>query len=489
MCGPTDVRSTARNTVEGRIGSDDGLNSTTNDYKIGFAKKPTIDPKLRKRGIMFGTVSLALVVVANSLLMGHKQSKMDQLGCDAMCVGSMTSVRSALTVVGSTVVGRCSDSTSLDHIGGARKFFLIAGAMALACGIILSAAATSLTAMWISLIPGALLQHNFNIMKAIFGSYHDETATASERASSVGMLGMAAGLGFMIGPPAGSRLCQTYEQASLVALCFLVAAMAVIVFLLPNSPVVDIPPKAKAESSPPSDYLKGNNGEIKKISWWSRWVPDLIPAARTPPVIFLMACRCCMASAFHIFNTLWMTTLKTRFSFGPKDYGTFFGYIGLVFALSQGFVAKWVLKKFAGSSGKKRMHLLLACCIVLGGGRMLMYQTYNLSGIYFIYGFIITALGVVNTIFNADTSQMASPRELGGLFGVLASVETVAGIAGPVIGGALTKVHPTIAPLTAVVFFYGLVFVLIYWGYESIIVSKEFSRERDPKSMEKPKAA
>ena len=490
MCGPTITSTSHPNRPEGRIELNDKTDGNVDHDHSDNAKKGTIDPKLRRRGIIFGTISLTLVVVANSLLMGHKQSKMDQLGCDAMCVGSMTSVRSALTVIGSTVVGRCSDSTSLNHVGGARKFFLIVGAMALASSIILSAAATSLTAMWISLIPGALLQHNFNIMKAIFGSYHDATASASERASSVGMLGMAAGLGFMIGPPAGSRLCQTYEQASMVALCFLTAAMAVICFLLPNPPSLASSNESLETSSnpsPSSDKIKKESDESKTKPWWRSLTPDLVPAARTPPVIFLMVCRCCMASAFHIFNTLWMATLKARFGFGPKDYGTFFGYIGLVFAVSQGFVAKWVLNRFAGSSGTKRMNLLLGCCVILGGGRMLMYQTYNLVGIYVIYGFIITALGVVNTIFNADTSQIASPQELGGLFGVLASVETMAGIAGPVLGGGLTKIHPTYAPLTAVGFFYGTVFALIYWGYESIVVSHEMKKEREPNSTEKIK--
>ena len=191
-----------------------------------------------------------------------------------------------------------------------------------------------------------------------------------------------------------------------------------------------------------------------------------------------------MALAFHIFNILWTATLKTRFGFGPRDYGTFFGYIGLVFALSQGFGAKWVLQTFAGSSVTKRMQLLVVCCMLLGGGRCLLYLTHSLVVVYMIYGGIITALGVVNTVFNADTSQVAPPQELGGLFGLLASVETLAGIAGPIVGGALTRFHPTIAPLTAVAFLYGVVLVLILWKYESILVApSSLSKVQQPSTQ------
>jgi MFS family permease len=89
--------------------------------------------------------------------------------------------------------------------------------------------------------------------------------------------------------------------------------------------------------------------------------------------------------------------------------------------------------------------------------------------VYVIFGCIITALGVVNTIFTADTSKIASPQELGGLFGFMGAVESMAGIAGPVLGGALAKIRPVEGPLFAVISLYGIVFSMVYWGYERIV--------------------
>lgn len=206
-------------------------------------------------------------------------------------------------------------------------------------------------------------------------------------------------------------------------------------------------------------------------------VPDFVPAARTPPALFIMTARICMTLAFHIFQTIWTVALKERFNFGPKEYGQYFGFIGFAYAISQGFLAKWLIQKFA-TTHKGRARLLLLCSLMLGGGRMFAYRTHNLVAVYAIFCGIITALGIVNTIFTADTSKIASPQELGGLFGVLSSVESLAGIIGPMIGGALSKVHPQQGPLMAVLTLYGIVFTLVYWGYERFVLVHSVGSEK-----------
>ena len=38
--------------------------------------------------------------------------------------------------------------------------------------------------------------------------------------------------------------------------------------------------------------------------------------------------------------------LRERFNFSPKDYGRYYSFIGFGFAISQGFVAKYLVKNF-----------------------------------------------------------------------------------------------------------------------------------------------
>lgn len=174
--------------------------------------------------------------------------------------------------------------------------------------------------------------------------------------------------------------------------------------------------------------------------------------------------------AFHIFQTIWTASLKSRFDFGPADHGKFMSFIGLTYALSQGFVAKHLLRAFGANTPKDRVRVVLACCAALGLGRYVAFETNSLVVVYAMFGLIVTALGVVNTVLTADTSHLASSEEIGGVFGILAAVENAAGMLGPILGGLLAYIDPIRAPLLAVVGLYVVVFALVWWGYEPLVL-------------------
>eukprot|EP00544_Gedaniella_sp_CCMP2646_P003907 CAMPEP_0202480432 /NCGR_PEP_ID=MMETSP1361-20130828/425_1 /ASSEMBLY_ACC=CAM_ASM_000849 /TAXON_ID=210615 /ORGANISM="Staurosira complex sp., Strain CCMP2646" /LENGTH=442 /DNA_ID=CAMNT_0049107863 /DNA_START=53 /DNA_END=1381 /DNA_ORIENTATION=- len=416
--------------------------------------------KLRK-GTIYGALSVALLTLSFSLTMPHMQGRRDELGCDSMCLGSMTSARSTLSLMGSAVIGRWSDSTSMQAHGGARKICLLVGSLATLLGLVIAANTNSLEGMWLSLIPGALFQQNFNVLKALFSDYHDEVAVAhesstkqasSDRAASVGLLGMAVGLSFMMGPLAGATILATFEQATWAAIIATVLSLILVLRLPQSKPMKN----DKTDEQSPS-----------KKSFWSMLN---VPAARTPAAILFMSIRVCMAMAFHIFQTIWTASLKSRFDFGPADHGKFMSFIGLTYALSQGFVAKYLLQAFGANTPKDRVRVVLACCAALGLGRYVAFETNSLVVVYAMFGLIVTALGVVNTVLTADTSRLASSEEIGGVFGILAAVENAAGMLGPILGGLLAYIHPIRAPLLAVVGLYVVVFALVWWGYERLVL-------------------
>jgi MFS family permease len=462
-----------------------------------FRSRMPVKKKNDHKGFLYGTLSLGLLVTAGSVVMGFYQSKRDAMGCDVQCIGNMTSSRSTLALLGSTIIGKCSDSKKLDKLGGARRCFLILGIVASGFQLLISFQSTNIDTLWMSMIPAALFQQNFTVLKALFLEYHDEYASAAERAGRVGKLGMAVGLAFMVGPLMGSILFEEYRSAAIFAACCLLGALFFTLLLpRPNSPYEEdntVELKNKNDDNNKDELSDKNNDDTnilneKKSSTSSvlsfrRFVPDLVPVARTPPAIFIMTSRICMALAFHIFQTIWAVALRERFNFGQKQYGQYYAFIGFGFAISQGFLAKYLLKHF-GDSDKGRTKLLLTCAVLLGGGRFIVYQTHSIAVVYAVFGLIITALGVINTIFTADTSNIASSSELGGLFGVLGSMESLAGIGGPILGGMLARIHPVLGPLIAVLFLYGVVFTLIYFGYEKIICQGKTIRNSYKKSKE-----
>jgi MFS family permease len=430
-----------------------------------------------RRGIFHGSMALGLLILSFSLLMPHLQSRRDALECDSLCYGSLTSGRSLLQLVGSAAVGRLSDR--------GRMSCLYLGTVASLIGLIITAVTFSIQGMWLAMIPGALLQQNFSVLKALFADYHEalhlartnstlksDAASlddASARAGSVGKLGMTVGLAFMVGPLLGATVVKTFEQATILAILAVVVS-AIFVSFLPTLP-----------AKPTSCSISSNKKSAPNKGWWT--FLD-VKAARSPPAIFLIIVRVFMALAFHIFNTIWTVSLKTRFDFGPSDHGKFFSFIGLAYALSQGFVAKKLISYMEGSetttttssssSGNKnigRVRVVQLCCLALGFGRYFAFRTTSLVAVYFIFGVIITALGVVNTILTADTSNVAPASEIGGLYGFMEAVQSLAGMIGPMLGGSLAYLHPIHAPLGMVVSLYFIIFVMVTFGYESYVLT------------------
>jgi len=467
MCKPSDASASVSAAEAAKQCQDVPPNETN-------ANQALAQDNLRK-GTLYGSLSLALVIAGFSLTMPHLQSRRDALECDSLCYGSTTSARSALSLIGGFAISRLSDSdTSLlartVGRGSGRKACLYIGTIASVVGLIIGGMTFSIRGMWLSMIPGALFQQNFNVLKSLLADLHHASeeskstssaatsGTAAARAASVGKLGMSLGLSFMFGPLMGATLIKSFDQAVLFAIVLTVLSM-LMVARLPHATKSD----SVSTSRPSENSAKVESSKSGILSFLD------VKAARTPSALFLMSVRVCMALAFHIFMTIWTVSLKERFDFGPSDHGKFMSFIGLTYALSQGVVAKRIVKPLGN---KGRIRVIQLCCLALGIGRYFAFHTSSLTAVYVLFSFIITALGVLNTILTGDTATLASPEEVGGLHGVLESVESVAGMVGPVAGGALALIDPIGAPLVAVVGLYFAVLLLVSFGYEKLILTR-----------------
>ena len=145
----------------------------------------------------------------------------------------------------------------------------------------------------------------------------------------------------------------------------------------------------------------------------------------------------------------------------------FMGLIGLAYALSQGLVAKPTIRR----AGSDPTRLLLLCILLLGGARPFVLRTTSLGVVYVTYVPMVIALGVMNTAITTACSSLAAGDQLGGLFGVLESVESAAGIVGPALGGLLVRKFDERGALGACVTCYALAFVLVAWGFRKHVVA------------------
>ena len=443
MCAPEKAHAT--------VGEDSDKDAATQE---------TESMSSEKRQLQYATnmsvSSLGLLVMSTTLTMPYLQSKRDELGCDSVCQGSMTSARSTLTLVGAALVGRLSDLPNM------RRTCLLIGVLAAATGLVAANRATTQHQLWLSLLP-TLLQQSFSTIKALMSDYQAHYhGTAADRASSTGMIGMASGLAMMIGPFVGSSLLSTYDQTINVSLVLLGLSGLLTVWL----PTVQTK-QTQNDSEPP--VAKTNSHTQSSSSWWA--FLD-IPSVRSPAAIFVLLNRLLSAFSYHMFLVIWPQSLRTRFSFGPREYGQYFSVVGLCLAISQGVLSKWVLQQFHGHTPKGRVRLLVVCAILSAIARYWAFCTTSLALVYVNMACFVSAMGVSATIVGADTSQIPPPDQVGSFFGIVAAVESGAGMVGPLLASFLaSSIHPTQAPLAAVVGLNLISAALAVWGYERLVFS------------------
>jgi hypothetical protein len=491
--------------VEGSVDDDDAL---------------SVARRVLHRGTTLACISVALLITGMSVTYPHVQGRRDELGCDSMCYGAMTSVRSALGLAGTAVVGRLSDrngsllARSLGSVGrngrmggrndsidgpSGRRACLYLGTMATLLGLGIALSMNSLLGLWLSMIPDALLQHNFDVYKALLSEYHNDiddiegrriedddepsswgkggkktrdrdhgskgkSSSSTARSGSVGKLGMSLGISFMIGPMIAAFTSVTFQFAARFAMaCTLASGIAIYHLPLP------IASSAAPRKERGDDVDDGNNRPIR-LNGGNEFSLMRLVTLQTPKsraAMMLLVIRLNMSLAYQIFNTVWPASLKSRFNFGPSDHARFMSFIGISYAFSQGFLAKRLVRLW-GRDGK--VYLIMSCCAILGVGRYIAYFTNNLVVIYVTFLFIINALGTMNTVITADTGSIAPSDEIGSLFGMLQAAESAAGIMGPFLGGVISKFGRD-APLIAVVGVYCGLFAFVSWGYDTHVIS------------------
>lgn len=414
-------------------------------------------------GVLFGSLSIFASVLGASLTFPFLQAQRDKLNCDVLCYGSMQSARSGLTMIGTILVGRMSD-----RLGRSKVLWIGTAASLFSYSVNLQG--TSITAMWISLVPSSLLNQNFSVLKALFADYSSENGySESERASAIGRLGMAVGLSFMVGPAIGAHFLSNYFEASLAAI-FFTALSAVLLLFLPTPKSLPPSPSSNALSKLDEE----NEKDAKKEGMWRPLLSSFrrllrqffhLPVVQTPGARLLLFMRLMMALAFSVFMTVWTVSLKSRFDFGPKEHAYFMGWVGLCYAASQGFLARLFIRL----CGEDSTILLLICISGLGLGRVGAMLTSSLVVVYIIMAVVIICLGIMNTAIASACSRLAGADQVGGLYGVMESVENLAGLVGPALGGVLFKINKTL-PIVSVVFIYLCVFVAVWKFYRSTII-------------------
>lgn len=109
MCRRTSIDSIS-SSIEKKVDTHDKHINNKEQSSTSTTALLNAQQKLAK-GTLYACISVTLLITGLAVTFPLLQSRRDELQC-SLCYGSMTSVRSALTLVGTAIVGKLSDKNN-----------------------------------------------------------------------------------------------------------------------------------------------------------------------------------------------------------------------------------------------------------------------------------------------------------------------------------------------------------------------------------------
>src|SRR5579863_6998301 len=237
----------------------------------------------------------------------------EKLGATPFQVGWLIGAYAACQLVSGPLLGRLSDSTG-------RKPLLLVSQAGTFIGFIITAFAPSLLVLFIARMIDGATAGNLSLAQA----YISDITKPEDRAKSFGVIGIAFGIGFLIGPAISGILAKSdyrypvYMAAGLSAMSILATSV-----LLP-----------RAEPS-------RREGRLSLIAWgeYAKYFRD--PQLATRLWQFL-----CFIFGFSMFTSGFPLFAERRLSFGPEQTGFVYAWAGFLGILTQGPALGVLVKKF-----------------------------------------------------------------------------------------------------------------------------------------------
>ncbi len=235
--------------------------------------------------------------------------------------------------------------------------------------------------------------------------------TAPEKRGAVfGLMGGAFGLGFILGPALGGLLSGFGTRAPFVAAASLAALNALwIAFAMPET----LPPERRR----PFDWRQANALGAFKPLLHARGIAPLLIAA----LLWQLG---------HMaYPATWAFWAEMALGWDARAIGWSLAAAGLAMALAQAFVTGRAIARF----GEERTVVI---GMLVGGSSFLAYVFVRQPGLVYLVIFMSALQGLAWPSINALLSRMTDASHQGALQGGMASIASIAAIAGPL---ALTQ--------------------------------------------------
>lgn len=319
-------------------------------------------------------------------------------------IGLIAAVYSVFQFIASPVLGAMSDKYG-------RRPLLIYSQIGSMLGFLMLGWANAVWMLIASRVIDGISGGNISIAAA----YVADVTEPKDRASAMGVIGVAFGLGFMFGPFIGGELAALWGKAAPAfgAAIFSGISVLLTIFYL-KEPVIHRSTK------------EGKKGLAMTIEYFRT------KNLRTFLLIFFF-----FALPFALYVSMFSLYAHLELDFTERDVGRFLAYVGFLGIIWQGVVIRPLVKKM-GELFSVRLGMV---CLAIGLLLIVLAENWlQLALVAFIFSF---GSGITRVVISSLITQAAPPDKKGSVLGVSASLESLSRIIGPVIGGyMIAGLHP-----------------------------------------------
>jgi len=339
----------------------------------------------------------------------------EKYGASPAVVGLLVSTYALCQLISGPMLGRWSD-----HVG--RRPLLLVSQLGTFIGFLILAYANALWLIFLSRVIDGLTAGNLSLAQA----YISDVTKPEDRAKSFALIGIAFGMGFLIGPAISGFLVQySYQYPIFAAAALSATSILATYFLLPSGA-----PTAGDPLTP---------RKFTVLDWG-----NYLRYFRQPGLAPLLWQFLAFALTFSMFMSGFPLFAERRFNwhnhpFGPKEVGYVYAYLGLLGVILQGGLIGRLVKIFG------EPNLVRAGFFCGMAGLAALGFTYGVLPLLLVAAVASSGMGAIRPALTSLITQKAARSEQGVVLGLTQSLNSIAAIVAPAVGGLLID-HSLLAP-------------------------------------------
>jgi MFS transporter, DHA1 family, tetracycline resistance protein len=368
---------------------------------------------LRKSPLLPIFLIVAVDVLGLTIMIPLLPFYAEKLGASPSQVGWLVGVYALCQLFSGPLLGRMSD-----HVG--RKPLLIVSQIGTLIGFLITAFAGTLWVVFLGRIIDGATAGNLSLAQA----YISDVTKPEERAKSFGVIGIAFGLGFLIGPAISGFLSHfDYRMPIFAAALMSFTSIMATTFLLPSTK--NVHPVQSGPSGP-------GGRRLSLVQWgeYGRYFRQ--PGLGTLLVQFLV-----FMFSFSMFVSALALFVERRITwhgkpFGPEQTGYVWAYAGLLGIGLQGPALGRLVKRF----GERALNRTGFAAYVVGYSMLAFAHSIP----WLLLSTTVLSLGgLVRPILTSMITQKTPRAEQGTVLGLNQSLTSVSQIVGPPLAGLLIQ--------------------------------------------------